>query len=104
MQSRENQLYFSAASSWEISIKAGLGKLPLPEAPDKYISSRMVNLRVIPLDIKHYHTFMVYKLPLHHRDPFDHILLATAIAENIYLMTTDQQLRRYEVNIIWGFD
>ena len=104
LQSRENQLYFSAASSWEISIKAGLGKLPLPEPPDKYVSSRMTNLKISPLDITHYHTFIVYQLPLHHRDPFDRILIATAIAENIYLMSADEQFRRYDVNLIWGFD
>ncbi|MGL5835711.1 MAG: type II toxin-antitoxin system VapC family toxin [Waterburya sp.] len=104
LQSRENQLYFSAASSWEISIKAGLGKLPLPEPPDKYVSSRMANLKIFPLDITHYHTFIVYQLPLHHRDPFDRILIATAIAEDIYLMSADEQFRRYDVNLIWGFD
>jgi PIN domain nuclease of toxin-antitoxin system len=100
LRSRENQLYFSAASSWEISIKAGLGKLPLPESPDKYISSRMANLKIDPLDVRHYHTFIVYQLPLHHRDPFDRILIATAIAENIYLMSADEQFRRYDVNLI----
>jgi PIN domain nuclease of toxin-antitoxin system len=104
LRSRKNQLYFSAASSWEISIKAGLGKLPLPESPDNYISSRMANLKILPLDVKHYHTFIVYTLPLHHRDPFDRILIATAIAENIYLMSADEQFRRYDVDLIWGFD
>ncbi len=104
LRSRENQLYFSAASSWEISLKAGLGKLPLPEPPDKYISSRMANLKIFPLDITYHHTFIVYRLPLHHRDPFDRILIATAITENIYLMSADEQFRRYDVNLIWGFD
>lgn len=104
LQNKENQLYFSAASSWEISIKAGLGKLPLPEPPDKYISSRMANLQILPLDVKHYHTFLVYELPLHHRDPFDRILIASAIAENFYLMSADEQFRRYKVDLLWGFD
>lgn len=104
LKSRENQLYFSAASSWEISIKAGLGKLPLPETPDKYISSRMENLKIVPLDVKHYHTFIVYQLPLHHRDPFDRILIATAMAENLCFMSADKQIRRYKVDLLWGFD
>jgi PIN domain nuclease of toxin-antitoxin system len=104
LRSRENQLYFSAASSWEISIKAGLGKLPLPEPPDNYISSRMANLNILPLDVKHYHTFIVYTLPRHHRDPFDRILIATALAENIHLMSADPEFRRYDVDLIWGFD
>lgn len=104
LKSSKNELYFSAASSWEISIKTNLGKLPLPEPPDKYISSRMASLKIIPLDVKHHHTFIVHQLPLHHRDPFDRILISTAIAENIYLMSADEQFRNYEVNLIWGFD
>lgn len=104
LKSRKNQLYLSAASSWEISIKAGLDKLPLPEPPDKYVSSRMVDLRVTPIDVKHYHTFIVYELPLHHRDPFDRLLIATAIAENIFFMSADQKFRHYDVNLIWGLD
>ena len=104
LKSKKNQLYLSAASSWEIAIKAGLGKLPLPEPPDKYISSRMASLKIAPLDIKHYHTFIVDQLPLHHRDPFDRILIASAIAENLHLMSADKQFRRYDVDLIWGLD
>ena len=104
LRSQKNQLYLSAASPWEISIKVGLGKLPLPEPPDKYISSRMAELKVLPLDIKHHHTFVVYTLPLHHRDPFDRILIASAIAENLHLMSADQQFYRYDINLLWGFD
>lgn len=104
LRSQENQLYLSAASSWEISIKAGLGKLPLPEPPDKYVSSRMTSLRILPLEIKHHHMFIVYALPLHHRDPFDRILIASAIAEKLHLMSADQQFHRYNIDLLWGFD
>ena len=54
LKSKKNKLYLSAASSWEIAIKTGLGKLSLPEPPDKYISSRMASLNIAPLDVKHY--------------------------------------------------
>ena len=104
LKNRDNRLYFSAASSWEISIKAGLGKLPLPEPPDKYISSRMASLKIVPLDVKHYHTFTVHKLPFYHKDPFDRLLIATAIAENINLMSADKKFCNYEVNLIWGLE
>lgn len=104
LKSKKNQLYLSAASSWEIAIKAGLGKLPLPEPPDKYITSRMASLKIAPLDVKHYHTFIVYQLPLYHRDPFDRILIASAISENLHLMTADKQFCRYDVDLIWGLD
>ena len=104
LRSKENLLYLSAASSWEISIKAGLGKLPLPESPKAYISSRMANLNILPLAIKHHHTFGVYNLPLHHRDPFDRILIAQAMAEALQIMSTDSQFQRYDVDLIWDFD
>ena len=104
LRRKENQLYLSAASSWEISIKAALGKLPLPEPPDTYISSRMANLKILPLTIKHHHTFKVYTLPLHHRDPFDRILIAQAQTESLYLMSADGQFKRYEVDLLWGLD
>lgn len=104
LRNKENQLYLSAASSWEICIKANLGKLPLPESPDLYISSRMANLRILPLDVKHHHTFAIYSLPLHHRDPFDRILIVQAIAENLHLISADEQFRYYNLDLIWGFD
>ncbi|MEL7079560.1 MAG: type II toxin-antitoxin system VapC family toxin [Cyanobacteria bacterium J06582_2] len=104
LKSKKNQLYLSAASSWEIAIKAGLGKLPLPEPPDKYITSRMASLKITSFDVKHYHTFIVYQLPLHHRDPLDRILIASAIAENFHLMSADKQFRHYDVDLIWGLD
>ena len=104
LRSKDNRLYFSAASSWEICIKAALGKLPLPESPTLYIPSRMAALKILPLDIKHHHTFGVYSLPLHHRDPFDRILIAQAQAENLHLMSTDEQFKRYEIDLLWGFE
>ena len=70
LKSKKNQLYLSAASSCEIAIKVGLGKLPLPEPPDKYITSRKdlsASMASLKTDVKHYHTFIVYQLPLHHR-------------------------------------
>jgi PIN domain nuclease of toxin-antitoxin system len=103
LRNKENQLYLSAASSWEISIKASLGKLPLPEPPDAYISSRTIDLTILPLDIKHHHTFVVYSLPLHHRDPFDRILIAQAIADRLHLISVDEQFRLYDLDLIWGF-
>ena len=102
LKSSKNRLYLSAASSWEISIKASLGKLPLPEAPENYISSRIASLNIIPLDVKLYHTFIVYRLPLHHRDPFDRLLIATAIAEKIKLMSADEKFANYDVDLIRG--
>ncbi|MDJ0647819.1 MAG: type II toxin-antitoxin system VapC family toxin [Xenococcaceae cyanobacterium MO_188.B19] len=103
-KSRENQLYLSSASSWEICIKTALNKLPLPEPPDTYIPSRMASLNILPLAIKHHHTFRVYQLPLHHRDPFDRILIAQAQTEKLHLMSADGQFQAYEIDLLWGLD
>ncbi|MDJ0532432.1 MAG: type II toxin-antitoxin system VapC family toxin [Xenococcaceae cyanobacterium MO_207.B15] len=104
LESKYSQLYLSAASSWEISIKASSGKLALPEPPDVYVASRMASLKILPLDIKHHHTFAVYTLPIHHRDPFDRILIVQSQIENLHLMSADKQFRFYEIDLIWGLE
>ena len=71
-----NELWFSIASIWEIGIKVALGKLPLPEPVDSYISSRMVQLGVQYLEIRSPHALRAAALPLHHRDPFVRVACA----------------------------
>lgn len=62
-----NELWLSVASIWEMSIKVAIGKLPLPEPIDSYISSRMMQLGARSLDIKAPHALQAAALPLHHR-------------------------------------
>lgn len=95
-----NELWFSVASIWEIGIKASIGKLPLPEPLDSYISSRMAELGVQLLDIKANHAVKVSSLPLHHRDPFDRMLIAQAIIENMTLVTADSMFKQYDVSVL----
>jgi PIN domain nuclease of toxin-antitoxin system len=66
----DNELFFSVASVWEIAIKVGIGKLPLPEPVDTYVASRMQLLGAKYLDIVFPHACRVATLPLLHRDPF----------------------------------
>lgn len=97
-----NTLLLSAASSWEIAIKHSLGKLPLPEPPEQFVPSRMARDGITPLAVQHVHALRVAALPLHHRDPFDRILIAQAQLEGIPVMTADPVFGRYEVEIIPG--
>jgi PIN domain nuclease of toxin-antitoxin system len=97
-----NVLLFSAASSWEIAIKWGLGKLPLPETPEVYVPDRVVSSGVVPLAVAHSHALAVASLPAHHGDPFDRLLIAQATAENASLVTADRALAAYDVDIIWA--
>lgn len=98
----DNELFFSVASAWEIAIKVGIGKLPLPEPVDTYVSSRMRRLGAKSLDIVFPHVCKVAKLPLLHRDPFDRILLAQAQIEQMTLVTADEILTQYGSDILWA--
>ena len=95
------ELYLSAASSWEISIKSALGKLPLPEPPALYVPKRLAAQGVRPLPITHTHTLGVAELPLHHKDPFDRLLIAQAKAEGMTILTADRSFGWYGVGVLW---
>jgi PIN domain nuclease of toxin-antitoxin system len=93
----ENELFLSAASSWEIAIKYALGKLPLPLPPVDYVLSRMQTSGTSPLPIQHSHALHAGSLPRHHSDPFDRLLIAQAQLENLKILTADRQFEAYEV-------
>jgi PIN domain nuclease of toxin-antitoxin system len=89
--------YLSAASAWEIAVKAQLGKLRLPEAPAKYVRSRASKMMLVSLPVTQAHALRVYSLPMHHRDPFDRLLIAQALEEQLTLLTVDRKILRYDV-------
>lgn len=97
----ENELFLSAASAWEIAIKAGRGRLSLPELPDKYVASRMALHRIQPLPVQLSHALQVYHLPEHHSDPFDRLLIAQSQLESMPILTVDAQFGHYEVEVLW---
>lgn len=94
------RLMLSAASTWEISIKVGLGKLEFPDRPERAIPGMMRDTRVEALDVSVSHTLRVGDLPLHHRDPFDRLLVAQAQLERIPILTADPVLSLYEVECL----
>ena len=96
------ELWFSVASIWEIGIKAAIGKLPLPEPPDSYISSRMGQLGVRALEIRATHALRAAALPLHHRDPFDRMLIAAQL-EDMTIVGADAVFKQYsDASILWA--
>ena len=97
-----NTVFLSAVTSWEVSIKAAAGKLKLPEAPTSYVPQRMAQQGLRPLPVSHPHALAVFALPPHHRDPFDRMLVAQAISEGLTLITSDRELKRYPVEILWA--
>lgn len=97
MAARDNELLLSAASSWEMAIKYRLGKLPLPAPPHEFIPPRLIRDGVVALPVEHRHAVEVARLPNHHRDPFDRLLVAQAQLEKLTLFTADRQLSAYDV-------
>jgi PIN domain nuclease of toxin-antitoxin system len=91
----------SIASCWEIAIKAGLGKLKLGEPSASYISNALARTGVELLPITVAHATAVEELPPHHRDPFDRLLVAQAIAEGLVIVSNDQLLDAYGITRRW---
>lgn len=89
------------ASIWEIGIKAALLKLPLPETVERYVPSRMAQLGAKALEIRAVHAIRAAALPLHHRDPFDRMLVAQAQTDEMTIASGDAMLGRYEVSIFF---
>jgi len=98
----KQEIYLSAASIWEISIKASLGKLRLPGTPETYIPKRLAEQSIQPLPVFHQHALKVYSLPWHHQDPFDRLLIAQAQAEDMIILTADRAFEKYDVAIVWS--
>lgn len=95
--SAEFEPVVSAVTFWEVAIKRALGKLDAPADLLHQIEGAGVDL----LPVMPRHADRVASLPLHHRDPFDRILVAQAMSEGLPLVSDDEALRRYEVEVIW---
>jgi len=98
---QSNELTVSAASSWEIAIKHALGRLKLPEDPARYVPSRIRAIGARALPIEHSHALAVATLPPLHRDPFDRMLIAQALAESLTLVSNERLFDRYGVPRLW---
>ena len=92
-----NIVFVSAATAWEISIKKAIGKLTIPQG--NYLDELSVH-RFTPLDITTEHALAVENLPHYHKDPFDRLLIAQAQIEKLTLVTGDERIKRYAVQLI----
>ena len=97
----ENEVWFSAVSSWEIVIKADLGRVVLPERVERFLPKQIGanGFQVLPIHLRH--TLRVAGLPALHRDPFDRLLIAQAIVEGFAIVSADRQFYRYPVPVEW---
>ena len=89
----------SAASTWELSIKYAIGKMPLPESPKHFIGPRLIRdkVRFLPIDLRH--TVEIPDLPHHHNDPFDRLLIVQAKVEKMRLVTADSVMQKYDLDL-----
>ena len=96
-----NEVYLSALSAWEIAIKHRLGRLPLPEPPNRYVASRRRWLRIEALPFDETCAAHDALLPPYHRDPFDRGLISQAILNGMTIVTPDEVIARYPAPILW---
>ena len=96
-----NELLLSVASIWEILLKVQVGKIRFEEPAVGYLKRQIFknNIRMLPILMDH--VAHLESLPLHHRDPFDRILVAQSMEENLSLLTADPLMKSYSVSVIW---
>lgn len=90
------RVFVSAASVWEIAIKTNIGKMTAPQDIPLLLSSN----RFLELPITNAHALATSKLPVHHKDPFDRLLIAQTQVENLVLVTTDKKIAEYDIDVL----
>lgn len=99
-----NELWLSMASLWEMAIKFSIGKLTALNTAhpfEQQIAEQLLRNDILILPILQLHVMRVASLPFHHRDPFDRLLAAQSLIEDIPLLSTDQVMDAYGVNRLW---
>lgn len=96
----EQPIFFSAVSAWEIALKWSKGRLTLPASPNEVVSNVVTAAGLSQLSISVRDSCAVADLPLHHKDPFDRLLVAQARTHGLRLMTADPILEKYNVDVI----
>ena len=95
LEESENSVYVSIASLWECAIKSSIGKLSIP---NDFFAVATASFSLAPIEVPHIEAFRI--LPLHHRDPFDRILVSQALVDDLILMTRDTDIGSYNVKLL----
>ena len=100
LEDEANDLILSVVSVWEIQVKTQLGKLKLNQPLKELIESQQETngLRILPVELSH--VLMLDALPFHHKDPFDRLLIAQSIAEDMTLVTADDKFSAYPAKLL----
>lgn len=97
---RDNQLFLSVATIWELSIKINNQKLTIPQPLNKLIERECPIDNIVILDIKPIHAIEAGNLVLHHKDPFDRMIIAQAVVNNLMVVTSDLVFQNYDVSLL----
>ena len=98
LEDRDSELFVSSASLVEIALKNSIGKIDVPEGLAR---EAMEDMRLSILSFDARHAYAMFSLPMHHRDPFDRMIIATALAEKLPVVTGDRAFKRYKLTVIW---
>jgi PIN domain nuclease of toxin-antitoxin system len=101
IKSNVNEIYFSAASVWEMSIKIRLGRLTIAEELEPFIVKQLAENNFRTLSITIFHSIYTSKLPDIHKDPFDRMIIAQSKVESMPLISKDKNIKKYKVPIVW---
>ena len=96
-----NMKFISPASYWELAIKVGLGRYNLAESDENFIQHAIFDNGFIILPVEPKHTAVLVSLPLHHKDPFDRLMVAQVMVEGIPLVSADSTLDLYPITRLW---
>jgi PIN domain nuclease of toxin-antitoxin system len=99
--SGRNECFVSIATAWEIAIKVSLGSLRVEGSLDRFLPDQIAANGFQPLPIDLRHAARVATLPFHHRDPFDRLLVAQALEEELAVVTADPVFAEYGVKRVW---
>jgi len=97
----ENEVFLSVASLWEIAVKINIGKLKLPRPFGELIPEQLMQNEITILRIELSHLTRYVDLPLHHRDPFDRLIVVQAQMEEMPLVSKDVTFGSYDVDLLW---
>jgi len=101
IEDQANEKFFSVASLWEIAIKASIGKLTLSKPFDEMFPDELVNNGIDLIGITTAHVSVLTTLPFHHSDPFDRLLIAQAMVEQMEIVSVDPAFDDYAITRLW---
>lgn len=96
-----NRIFLSVVTVWELQIKIAIKKFSFSDRLENVIvrEQQINKLRILPVNLSH--ALYLKNLPLHHKDPFDRLLISQAIIENMILITADSEFAKYKANLLW---